>query len=57
MADEKKCRKCGKKEIDCPTPFLTPYGFCNDCHYIFMEKYISPAIQKFIKVNRKVRLK
>lgn len=46
-----KCRKCGKKEENLPTP-LNSHGLCNDCYNSFLP-YFREAMKKFIASKKR----
>lgn len=52
MLEDRKCRKCGKKESKSEMPWMSPYGVCNLCHSDFLP-YIIKAFKKFLKHGKK----
>ena len=49
--EDKICIKCGKKESQSIMPWVSHYGFCNECHQKFLP-YIADAKKKFLKTRK-----
>jgi hypothetical protein len=54
MPEDKRCKKCDKKESQCDMPWVSAYGLCNECYYLFAP-YITKALNKFLKDKKHAR--